>query len=434
MHISESPEHRSTKDLITGKLREWTGASIREYPSSGHMLDVFAITSEGISIYVEIIWSPTSENFHRDMSMIQQSDAKVKLVVVNPIILSNEKYVREFSKVAVSQKRIGVAMHGDMFDGRRLIENSDYLNTEFKGAVLSLIRQIQSQGGAISKQTVEFTPPHPRCPDKVPEQLLSNLFPVKECPSILFGAPTSVRKEREVFERLGNEIQKHPFILKSERIYTFENLNNPQSPFSSIISGNKVEEEEVSECTKEHEKRNDVVRLFNLALRVYCRERGLEYDRGHRRFVCLLRNGRDNIFTWRAGSRYSQRAVAKRVYGGDGELLYCRHYAADMRFMFIDSRLFLKIEPTMTFTLDGYRPFPSDRLPSLMSRWLPRQFNNQYLQLVRLWAKYLSRLDVEISIPAGERKIVVAAGPMNARMNIGIADDKVSVSRRKKGD
>jgi len=401
---------------------------MEEYPSTGHEFDVFAVTPEGISVYVEIIWTATDRNFFRDMNMIQQSDADVKMVVVNPQILGKEKYLREFSKVAISQRRIGIAMHGELFDGVKLIEDRDYLDVEFKEALLSLIRQVQLYG-KVPPVYAEFTPPQPPSADKVQERLLSNLFLVKDYPSAVFSARTYVRRDAEVFGKLGNEIEKYPFILKRRRIYTFENLKNPQSPFFPIIDLDDFKEEKVSEWIQDKDKRNDLIRLFNLALRVYCRERGLKYDKKHRRFVCLLKNGKDNVFTWRAGSRYTRRTVAKLVYGRSGKLLYCRHHAASLRFISIDNNIFLKIEPTITFTYDGYRPIRPNRIASLMSRWLPKQFNYSYLLLVRFWAMFLSKLDIVISIPAGERKIEVAANPMFTRMNVGIVDERGPASK-----
>jgi hypothetical protein len=362
------------------------------------------------------------------MNMIQQSDADVKLVVVNPKILDNQKYLREFSKVAMSQRRIGYAMHGELFDGTKLIEDLDYLNAEFKNGLLGLIQQVQLRG-KVSPIYAEFTPPQPPSADRVQEQILSNLFLVKDYPSTVFSASTYVRRDKEIFERLGDEIEKYPFLLKKERIYTFENLKSPQSPFFSIIDLDDFEEEKVSEWIQDKDKRNDLIRLFNLALRAYCRERRLKYDKKHHRFVCLLKNGKDNIFMWRAGTRYTRRAVAKLIYGTSGRLLYCRHCAADLRFIFIDNSIYLKIEPTITFTYDGYSPIRSDKIASLMSRWLPRQFNNSYLLLVRFWAKFLSKLDIVISIPTGERKIEVAANPIFTRMNVGIMDERAPTSK-----
>jgi hypothetical protein len=428
MSASESVEHKKIKNLISAKLKDWAGASIEEYPSSGHELDVFAVTPDGISIYVEIIWSATSRNFYRDMSMIQQSDADVKLVVVNPTILSKEDYLREFSKIAISQRRIGAAMHGELLDGAKIIEDANYLETEFKDIVLGLIKQVQSQGKVVPSQT-EITPPEIPYADKLQEQLLSNLFLVRECPSTIFGAPTEARRDADVFKKLGSEISAYPFLLKSKRLYTFHDLKNHSCPFMPIISMQDIVEEQTSEWIQKSDKRNDLIRLFNLALREYCRDRGMYYDKEHRRFVCLLKNGRDNVFTWRAGSKLARRTVAKLVYGKKGDLLYCRHYAANLRFMFIDDNIFLKIEPTITFTQDGYRPFHLDKLASLMSHWLPRQYNNSYLLLVRFWAKYLSKLDVVISIPAGEQRIEVVVTPMTTQMNVGITKETVSSAK-----
>ena len=82
--MSESVEHRKIKDVISVKLKEWVGASIKEYPSSGHRLDIYAVTPDRISIYIEIIWSSSPQNFFRDLNLIQQSDADVKLVIASP--------------------------------------------------------------------------------------------------------------------------------------------------------------------------------------------------------------------------------------------------------------------------------------------------------------------------------------------------------------
>ena len=200
-HSSESPEDKKTKELISDRLKRWTGAGIEEYPSSGHELDVFAVTPEGVSIYIEIIWTATDRNFFRDMNMIQQSDAEVKLVVVNPKILDKGKYIREFSKVAISQRRIGFAMHGKLFNGTKLIKDSNYLDVEFKETLLGLIGQVQLQGKA-APIYAEFTPPQPPSADKIQERLLSNLFLAKEYPSTVFSARTYIRRDADVFGKL----------------------------------------------------------------------------------------------------------------------------------------------------------------------------------------------------------------------------------------
>ena len=423
MPLPESPEHKTIKQVISTKLQEWTGATLEEYPSVGHELDIFAVTPNGISICVEITWSPTKQNFYRDLSLIQQSDANIKLLIANPEILTNENYQREFSKVAISERRKGVAMHGELINGAKILEDTKYLDTEFKDIIFGLIDQVQSEGKAVIK---EITPPEIPHPDKQQELLMSNLFPIIKYPSTIYTAPTDIRTEPEAFKQLGDEISTYPFILKNKRLYTFHNLKSPSSPFKPIISTNEILEEPALEWIKNGAKRNDLIRLLNLALRIYCRERGIRYDKKHRRYICLLKeDGKDNTFSWRAGSKTVQRTIAKKVYNKQGNLLYCRHYAADLRFMFLDGDIFLKIEPTITFTSDGYRPFRLDKLASLMSRWLPKQYNSTYLLLVRFWAKYLSRLDITISIPAGGQKIEVATTPITVPIEVGITKEKI---------
>jgi hypothetical protein len=404
LHSSESVEHKKAKALISDRLKEWTGATLQEYPSSGHELDVFAITPDGISIYVEIIWSDSLQNFYRDLNMIQVSDANLKLVVVNPRMISNEKCQREFEKVAISQRKLGFAMHGDLIDGDRIIKDQVYLVTEFRQIVFDLLAHVQRYGKVVGKQS-EFEPPKPKSVDRVEECLLSNLFPVTKFPSTIFSAPTEVRRVADVFMRLGREVGDHPFLLKSRRLYTFENLRDSSSIFGSVIQNKQITEEESLEWLRNDVKRNDIVYLFNIALEKYCRKRGMYFDREHDRFVCLLDDGKDKVFEWRAKTKRVERRVARKVFGKDGKLLFCIHYASSLRFIVIDNVLFLKIEPTRIFTSNGFTPIRVERLASLMSRYLSKEYNSAYLSLVRFWAKYLSRLDVKIVVPAGNQAI-----------------------------
>jgi len=419
MSSSESSEHRKIKEIISSKLKEWTGASLQEYYSSGHELDVVAVTPEGISIYVEIIWTATLTNFLKDMNMIQQSDAKIKLVVANPKIISSDEYQREFSKVAVSERRKGFMMYGELINGVRLVEDSDYLDETFKKIVLELI---EKQQGKVQKaeEFYEFTPPPIPYAEKIQEELVSNLFLIKKLPSTIFSAPTDLRREEEIIRELGFDIQFIPFFLKNKMIYTFDDLNEPQSLFSSILTQNVVISINTLDWFKNQIQRSDLINLLNRAIKSYCLKQGMKYDEGKERFVHQLKDGKDNVFTWRSGSRYSKRKVAELYYDEQGQALFCRHYAASLRFMFLGDNIYLKIEPTMTFTEDGFRPLSSRRLSRLLSRYLPRQYNLGYLQDVRFWAKYLSRLSIIMSIPAGQQIIEVDANPTITKINRGI--------------
>lgn len=423
MPSSESAQHRELKEIISKKLKEWTGATLQEYPSSGHRLDVFGVTSTGISIYVEIIWSSSRINFFRDMNMIQTSDANVKLVVVSPKVRNKAEFQREFEKVAISQRRLNFAMHGNLIDGEKILNEPDYLETELKRIVLVLINRVKIRGKAVGTQ-VEFEPLEPRIASEIEEELLSNLFPVKKHPVTIFVSPTNIGSAKEVYEQLGRKINGLPFLPKNKKLYTFDDLKDSSSPFLPIVSQNQVTEENVTDWIQDSTKRNDLMYLFNLGLRKYCESRGMFYDKKHHRLVCLLKDGRTNSFRWRPGTRYVTREIATCVKGEEGNILYCKHYAADLRFIFLDYDIYLKISPTMTFTYDGYEPIRSRKLASLMSRYLSKQYNSQYLSSVRFWGKFLSRLDVTISIPVGKESIEIESEPVGTPISVGIKNGR----------
>lgn len=139
-------------------MQEWLdGASASEYPSSGHELDAFSVNAEGVSIYCEIIWSGSKTHFLYDLNLLQQSDADVKIVVGGPDVISNPYYVREFSKVAISQRRLGNMICSRLVDGRRLLADADFLNMTFKRNLIRLVRRAERAKSSTDSRNVYLT-------------------------------------------------------------------------------------------------------------------------------------------------------------------------------------------------------------------------------------------------------------------------------------
>jgi hypothetical protein len=155
MTMPESLSHAAVKQLLVTKLKEWYGASLAEYPSSGHELDIFAVTASGVSIYIEIIWSPTKTQFLSDINMLQQSNADVKLVVVNPEIMANDEMVREFGKVVIAQRKQGKVVCGDLLNAVRIAESPEYVDDDLRGLIDRLISQARGQR-ALKKPELEL--------------------------------------------------------------------------------------------------------------------------------------------------------------------------------------------------------------------------------------------------------------------------------------
>lgn len=121
----ETEEHKQLKELVKSKFGKWFGPSIKEYHDSGHLLDVYTMSYLGIEIMVEIIWTPTEINFWRDISLVQTSDAKLKVVIVHPRIA--ERMAREFEKIVVSEAKRGSFVVPCMVDGLRLLKEDEYV-------------------------------------------------------------------------------------------------------------------------------------------------------------------------------------------------------------------------------------------------------------------------------------------------------------------
>ena len=94
--------------MVSKKLEEWFGVTIDEYQSSGHELDIFSVNVSGLTLMVEIIWTPSATNFYRDLVLLQTSDAEVKIIIVNPEIEKNEKMRREYALLPNSNYLAGL--------------------------------------------------------------------------------------------------------------------------------------------------------------------------------------------------------------------------------------------------------------------------------------------------------------------------------------
>jgi len=141
--LPESQEHVTIKNMLSDKLKEWFGFAITEFSSSGHELDVYTVTYNGVSIYIEVIWSLSWTHFLYDMNEILHADEDVKLVIVNPEILKKKKLVDYYNKTVSSQRKLGYVIHGYLLDGKAIIDDPGFLDKEIKETIFSLVDQVK---------------------------------------------------------------------------------------------------------------------------------------------------------------------------------------------------------------------------------------------------------------------------------------------------
>ena len=81
--------------------------------------------------------------FMKDVNMLQQSDASVKVVIGSPEIIADTKMYREFRKIVLSQRRSGTIIHGDMLNGHIILNDMEYVDNEIKELFFDLINKIK---------------------------------------------------------------------------------------------------------------------------------------------------------------------------------------------------------------------------------------------------------------------------------------------------
>ena len=137
---NETVEHDKLKNLVNRKFNEWFGISLTEFASSGNELDVYTVMADGSTIMVEVIWTASKANFFRDLNLLSRSDARLKILIVNPKIASSVEYQREMIKTRVAELKNG-RLISEMFDGKKILEDSTFVNGEFKEKITSLLDQ-----------------------------------------------------------------------------------------------------------------------------------------------------------------------------------------------------------------------------------------------------------------------------------------------------
>jgi hypothetical protein len=193
--MPESENHKKIKDLIYNKLNEWYGCSIPEYYDEAHELDVYAVTTDGISIYTEVIWTSTEGNFLRDLMIIQRANADLIFVVVNPILIEMPERVREYQKTQTSKRKSKQKM-SPMLNGDRILSDMNYVDYEIKQLIDSYLMEKREEG----------KPPQP---DLYIEFLDNDDEPIDE----LTAEPLYIKKQ------IVKKVSKTPYMEIQKKFY-----------------------------------------------------------------------------------------------------------------------------------------------------------------------------------------------------------------------
>jgi transcriptional regulator with XRE-family HTH domain len=290
-------------------------------------------------------------------------------------------------------------------------------------------------------------------PDVTTEKLYCNLLPVEQLPRYVYTAPihpelVKVKESgerafpsknrlkdviRDEQERQGVEQNKRfmpSFRISKNRIVSFHDLEDPDSPLALVTDENDIEVLDVRSFSADEETRNTLVSLLNMALERHLYRLGLYVDREKRcRYFFPSIDGGPNEITWTPFKKRSVRTVAKPVVR-EGKLIFWRHLAAYLEVMFLVNKFYVKISPTWVITHDGLTPSGGPLISKRVARWTGPERNLQVLYHIRFWTTVLrGNRRGPISVWVGDQNMEIATVPASIQQSYGIADDQKSLMK-----
>jgi hypothetical protein len=283
-------------------------------------------------------------------------------------------------------------------------------------------------------------------PDSVPEKLYCNLLPIEKLPRYLYVAPiarrlhqtrrdrkTSLPTKKELIEivrmaqiEAGEEQPRTPaFRVVEDSVVTFHDLESPESPLAAIIDPNECEVYDVREFLMDEDDRRLVISLMNMAIARHMQRRGLEIDttRSNRFFFPPSGDNQTHVIEWTPLKKRAQRTVAKPYLRNDA-IDKWMHRACYIRAIFLASRFYIQLTPTIILTTDGHQVMGGPEVGRIVTRWLGQERNLHVLYHIRFWTSVLRRGPGPISIRAGDQWLEVATVPAFVQQAYGIEGDR----------
>jgi hypothetical protein len=312
--------------------------------------------------------------------------------------------------------------------------------------------QLINSGSKISRSTLIAERAVPQAdPDVTTERLYCNLLPVQRLPQNVYSASLATelmrtRKDgslampskaeikeaiREKQEELESSERYMPaFRIFEDRIFTFHDLESPDSPLAAVIEDGDIEYLDIPSFVGDEDLRKLLLSLLNMALARHMVHAGLIADDTKLgRFFFPAKNGGENVISWTPRKNKASRTVAKPVMK-DGQILFWRHLGAYLQIIYLVNRFYLKITPTWVITDDGRTPSGGPSIGKRVSKWTNPERNLQVLFHVRFWTSILrNRRAGPISIRAGEQSIEIANVPAIIQQSYGIAGDQKDLMR-----
>lgn len=255
-------------------------------------------------------------------------------------------------------------------------------------------------------------------PDEIPDILVSNLLAVT-MPEYVWCAPTHLQSKHDL-----HEFYRYPaFIVRENKIYTFADLSDKKNPFADYLKQKgKYEKIKLRSWFADEAKWRWCVEILNDALRGYLYHQGVNFHSKSKRYYFRPKNNNSVSLRWGAGDK---RCVVKKPKdGGGGSWI---HQAAHLKFEKISDQIYLSIDPSYMFTLDGHTTLSKESATPLAAMWGGRERNGAIIRHMLMWSDTITMGLARGEIDCHGQVIEIERLPLTATTNVGIAGDKAAI-------
>lgn len=258
-------------------------------------------------------------------------------------------------------------------------------------------------------------------PDHVEEVLFSDVFSIRELPSLIYHGKLRTAPPTDWSPDLS------AYVWRGKDFYSFDD------PRGSVIAegllSGTVTSLDRAVFGSEPEGARLSIELLKWELVGHASALGLCFDQRRGRLFYPLGEGRENREVhWKGLSRPARRKVASRRYSPSLHGQVCFHLAVSPSFLRIGRELYLKLQPGFLFTADGSSPIHG-RAQGIALTSIENSvsnFNLAYLRGVLFWAGQLAGGSDTIVI---RDDFGVSGDPIQTTVSIGLQSDVVGLQR-----
>ena len=265
---------------------------------------------------------------------------------------------------------------------------------------------------------------HSHEPDMVDEELYTNMYRVKEVPTIR-SATTEFATRQSIRQELGRTLPA--LVVSGGRLYTSSDIRNADNPLGPAIDPGTIKDVPPESWLEDDDRKRTLTALLNLHASHRCADMGLSYDKTGKKYYGDKARITSEKIHWLSHVQKGSRALIL-PYPSTGEARFYRHRAIRLSFRILGSDIFLQIRPSWTFTEDGSTVIQDQKKRSALNTRL-RSYggNDGEFTEQRFWAWLLSKGGrIEMGDPSNSVKIERV--PLKFSSQAGIYGDHLPVS------